>query len=365
MGSLAKRIDRALNRLDRKRHVFQQVRGYKRRYSFVLKSTVSNPPTEVSRAAVNAVWSKYGKINPKWAQYYYSVNGIASPYYIPTDFWFTRVCRSMNSIDRFGWSLFQDKNYNDLIYRGVHQPEVILRSISGQYLDADYKLLTSREALALCLSKGELIIKPSIDSKGGRSIEFINNGTEESVRNILEKRDGDFVVQRVLKQHHKMSELNPDSINTIRVLSLLWNGQVRILSSLVRIGVKGCRIDNPHTSNGFSCVLTSEGKMIDTAYDRDWKPYKSLPNGFVVDGFEVPSYNRIIETVMRLHPRVPHFRIIGWDMTVSEDGEPIMIEANLDTPEIYFHQTGGGPLIKDPELFKEIMDYVTGEAKRA
>lgn len=365
MGSLAKRIDYALNRLDRKRHIFQQTRGYKRRYSFVLKSNVTNPPAEVSANAIGSVWNQYGKVNPKWAQYYYSVNGIASPYYIPTDFWFTKICRKMNSIDRFGWPLFQDKNYIDLIFKDVRQPQVVLRNVSGQFLNENFKLLTLTEAAALCVGKGELIIKPSIESKGGKSIEFINNSDENSsevsIYNILKERDGDFVVQKVLKQHHKMAELNPDSINSVRVLTLLWGGQVRILSSLVRIGVKGCRIDNPHTSNGFSCVLTSEGKMIDTVYDRDWKPYKELPNGLVVEGFEVPFYDRIIETVTRLHPLVPHFRIIGWDMTVSEDGEPIMIEANLDSPEVYFHQTGGGPLIKDPDLFNEIMSFVTGK----
>ena len=87
--SIGKKIDSFLNRLDRKRHIVQQVRGYKRRYSFVLKSDVQNPPAEVSTDAVGSVWNKYGKINPKWAQYYWSLNGIASPYYIPSDFWFT------------------------------------------------------------------------------------------------------------------------------------------------------------------------------------------------------------------------------------------------------------------------------------
>lgn len=360
MSSLGKRIDSVLNTLEKKRKVFQLVRGYRRRYSFVLKSNVQNPPAEVSAEAINSVWSRYGKINPKWAQYYWSLNGIASPYYIPTDFYYSKVCRNLNSMDRFGWPLFQDKNYLDMVFPSVRQPDEIVRNVSGQFLDGSFNLITAEEATALCQKEGELIIKPSIESKGGKSIEFINGSdNSDTILSTLKDRGGDFVVQRVLQQHHKMAELNPDSINSVRVMTLLWDGQVRVLSSLVRIGVKGCRIDNPHTSNGFSCVLTSEGKMVDKAFDRDWKPYTTLPNGVVVKDFEVPFYDRIVETVLNLHRRVPHFRLIGWDMTVSEDGEPIMIEANLDTPEIYFHQTGGGPLIQDPKLFDEIMSFVT------
>jgi hypothetical protein len=363
MGKLGKRIDRTLNTLERKRKMLQKARGFRRMHSFVLNSRINPILPEVSASAIQKVWRPYGRINPKWAQYYASLNGIASPYYIPTDFWFSKVCQKMNSLDRFGWPLFQDKNYIDLIFQGVRQPDVILRNVSGQFLDHSFSPITAEEAAALCEKEAELIIKPSIDSKGGKHIEFLDNrkgeSRKQSVLSTLQSRDGDYVVQRVLRQHHKMAELNPDSINSVRVMTLLWKGKARVLSSLVRIGVKGCRIDNPHTSNGLSCVLTPQGTMVESAYDRNWRPYAALPNGLTVKGFEVPFYDRIVETVTRLHYRVPHFRLIGWDMTVTEEGEPILIEANLDTPEIYFHQLGGGPLIQDPELFDEIMRFVT------
>lgn len=362
MGKMGKRIDRLFNQMEKKRRQMQRIRGYRKRYSFVVHSRVKDTPKEVSAAAISSVWKKFGDVDPHWAQYYWSVNGIASPYYIPSDVWFCKVCPCLNSAHRFGWPLFQDKNYLDRVFKGVRQPEVIIRNVSGQFLDADYHLITAEKAAALCEGQGELIVKPSIESKGGRSIEFINSagcGDADSPLEIFKKRPGDYVVQKVIRQHPQLASLNPDSINSVRVLTLLWKGEARVLSALVRIGVKGCRVDNPHLSNGVSCVLTSEGKMIGTAYDRDWNPHLSLPNGMELKGFQVPFFDRIVETVLQLHGSMPHFRLIGWDMTVSEDGEPILIEANLDTPEIYFHQLGGGPVIQDPELFDEIMRYVT------
>jgi len=363
---LRNNVVRSLSNLEKRYRSARECKRWRDRHSFVFRSNIQNPPNSIRVEAINAVWKDYWKTDPKWAQYYWSINGIASPYYIPSDFYFTKLCKTLNSIDRFGWPLFQDKNYIDLIFRGVRQPDTIVRNVSGQYLDNDYQPLTVQEAVALCEKEDDLIIKPSVDSKMGRNIEFITQETKKDsngILSVLQNKGEDFVVQRVLCQHHKMAELNPDSINTVRVQTLLWKGHVYILSALVRIGVKGCRIDNPHTSNGVSCVLTPEGKMIGTAYDRDWRPYKKLQNGIPVRGFEVPYYDRIIDAVIRLQYRVPHFRLVGWDMTVSEDGEPIMIEANLDTPEIYFHQLGTGPLIKDPDLFCEVMDFVSGRGK--
>ncbi len=363
MASFARRILRSLSSLRKKHRIVKQGETYRRRDAFVLKSDIKDAPEQVSASAVDAVWRKYGKISPKWAQYYWSLNGIASPYYIPSDFWFSRLCRTMNSIDHFGWPLFQDKNYLDVLFSGIRQPEILVRNVSGQFLDASFRPITPEEAAAICEKEGEFIVKPSIESKGGKGIEFFDcasdgNG-DRTALSVLQGRSGDFVVQRILRQHHKMAELNPDSINTVRVLTLLWKGETRVLSALVRIGTKGCRIDNPHTSDGLSCVLDEEGRMVEKAFDRDWRPYTELPNGMKVKGFEVPYYNRIKETALKLHYRIPHFRIVGWDMTVSEEGEPTVIEANMDYPEIYFHQVGGGPLISDPKLFDEVMRFVT------
>ena len=331
-------------------------------YSNILKFKAESPPAEVSKTAVNSVWDKYKGANCKWAQYYWSINGIASPYYIPTDIWFSKLCRKLNSLDRFGYPQFQDKNYLDVVFRGVRQPRIIVRNIAGQLLDAEFNPITLQQAIKKCCGEEELFIKPSVTSKGGRGVEFIGNAGGTEAENMLSKviseRKTDFVVQEALHQHSKMTALNPDSINSIRVQTLLWEGKVEILSALVRVGVKGCRIDNPHSSNGVSCVLTDEGKMIQTAYDRDWHPHSTLPNGQEPGGFEVPYYDRIIEAVKMLQYQVPHSRLAGWDMSISENGEPILIEANLDYPEVYFHQLGKGPIIQSPELFDEVLRFV-------
>lgn len=56
--------------------------------------------------------------------------------------------------------------------------------------------------------------------------------------------NGNFVIQRILKQHIFLNRFNKKALNTIRVLSFLYNGQVHILSAFLRIGGENSRLDN-------------------------------------------------------------------------------------------------------------------------
>ena len=63
-----------------------------------------------------------------------------------------------------------------------------------------------------------------------------------------------------------------------------------------------------------------------------------------------------METIKKLHPFIPHFRMVSWDFSVNEDGMPILIEANLMYGELEFHQLCNGPIFGDDteEILKEV-----------
>jgi hypothetical protein len=52
--------------------------------------------------------------------------------------------------------------------------------------------------------------------------------------------------------------------------------------------------------------------------------------GIVLEGYQLPSYDRAIEFVKRLHYRLPFFDLVGWDIAIEEDGSPILIEFNTE-----------------------------------
>lgn len=52
----------------------------------------------------------------------------------------------------------------------------------------------------------------------------------------------------------------------------------------------------------------------------------------------------MLELVKSLHPQIPHFRLVSWDVAINEDGKPILIEVNLKYGELDFHQLNNGSL---------------------
>lgn len=318
--------------------------------------------TSEMEAQIAHVWGKYIKANPNWARWYYLCNGQFSPYYVPSDIYFARICRVLNSLNRFSYPLLQDKNYLNLLFADVKKTDTIVHCINGQLLDSNYLPITVNDAEKVCMRIGaELVIKPSVDTTEARNVEFIRPKEDgiDKLKALMEDHGTDYVIQRALKQHPDLAKLNPDSINTVRVLSLLWNGKVVILGSLVRIGVKGIRVDNLVASNGVSCCIDLEkGCFMRRAFDRAGNAYETLPNGIVLNGYRIPGFDKVIALVKELHYRLAHFKLIGWDFTVNEEENPVLIETNLDFPELDFHQIGTGPLFGEDELFKEVMEYV-------
>ena len=358
LRALKKKMDRAELRV-------QDV-YFARKYNAIVNARLNgtkDPLTREQTHAFKTYWNTHwrpGRANVKWAQFYYLNNGIFSPCYVPSDIYFSRIIYKLNRRAEISHTSLADKNYLDLLFPDAVKPYVLIRNINGTNLDHEYKPVAPAAVADICTGNGEIVIKPTIDSGHARNVAFLS---EPDIRTRLPEIIGsykkDFVIQRSLKQHPLLARLNSDSINTIRILSLLWNDEVQIIGSLIRIGVPGILVDNLVASYGVACGIGPDGKLLKHGHDHDCKPVAQLGNGIVLDGYPIPSFDRIIDFVKKNHFRLPHFRMIGWDITVNEEGEPVLIESNLRSPEmIDYIQLDKGPLFGEGELLDQILAYV-------
>ena len=78
------------------------------------------------------------------------------------------------------------------------------------------------------------------------------------------------------------------------------------------------------------------------------QPLKSLKVCFVL-----PK-----ELVIKACRMVPHFRMVAWDVSVLENGEPVLIEANLYDGQLDSHQIHNGPLFGEntEKIMREVFD---------
>lgn len=295
---------------------------------------------------INDYWEKFGlKINKDWHKWYSSRNNIYDVRYIPEDIFYSKILPYYNRIEMK--KAYCDKALLGNIFPNIKQPSTLVKNLSGVNYDADMNILNEKEVLGICASKNKLYIKPSIDSGGGRGITIIEADDDkemvEKVVKVLRLYKTNFVIQEEIIQHQILSEINDTSINTIRPISFFDGEKVHILSSILRMGINGAKVDS-ESSGGISCGIDNDGRLRRFAYDRYGNSFKKHPQGFVFENVKIPSFDKINDIIKREHLKFGHFKIISWDFAIDFIGDPILVEYNLGMQGINFHQMDNGPL---------------------
>lgn len=263
-------------------------------------------------------------------EYFYSRTGLYSKEYIPKDLYINDIQPKANNIGLA--KLFGDKNMADILLPKQSQPRSILKNIDG-YFYFDGEPVTKDVAIEKCKDIGDAIIKPSGMSQGkGVKKIFVKNGNvngQESFASLVQSYGKDFIIQEVVRQHRDMSSLNPTSVNTIRILTYRSdNNEVLHIYSVVRIGKKGSAIDN-QCAGGISTVVGDDGRLGKYAFGGYAEDnVTQTDTGVILGDFIVPSYDKALDFVKDLHLRLPYFRLIGWDVAIGENGNPVLIEFN-------------------------------------
>jgi hypothetical protein len=151
----------------------------------------------------------------------------------------------------------------------------------------------------------------------------------------------------VIRQHPALNDIHAASLNTIRMVSLILEGQVHILSSILRMGVGSSRVDNA-SSGGITCGIHPDGRLKDVAFSINGvRLDQHHPQGFEFSKGAIPSFEQAKAMIRTLHARLGHFRLVYWDVAIDEAGEPVLIESNLRTGGLNVIQYNNGPLFGD------------------
>ena len=302
-----------------------------------------NGSGELFRSEVLPFWKRYGvRPGKMWYDLYCHRDGRYDPRYIPEDIYWRWVYPALNRPDLR--RAYTDKCFYDRLFPYLKKPRTILKSSSSCFFDGDGNIISKARARSILESEHSFVIKPAIYSGEGVDVCFHEKGKDDTDLQVLMDSYGrDYIVQEIAAQHEVLASVHPHSLNTIRVISFLFRGEVHISSSILRVGVAGSRVDN-FSAGGLACPIRPDGSLGSEAMDRNARWTAVHPGGAVFAGIKIPSYERIIEAVRRAHRDVAHFRVIGWDFSVDEGGDPLFIEYN-GAPSL--NQISCGPLFGD------------------
>lgn len=223
------------------------------------------------------------------------------------------------------------KKFNDSSMWHIFDNKNEFNSIFADYINREWHFtegLTRERFLEFAEGKDGFIYKPK-DGTCGRGIEkvmFEERKLSDIYDELMQKPIG--IIEQIVVQNSKISEVYPLAINTVRVVTINDGKSVTPVFAFWRIGNNGRFVDNLNSGGMAAIVNIEDGSITLPAADKDGITYTEHPyTGKPIVGFKIPMWDKVIETVSGAAKIIPQVGYVGWDIAFSEDSIQI-IEGN-------------------------------------
>lgn len=272
-----------------------------------------------------------------------SLTGIFKPEFEPFEICHQVQVRSMvPKAMRF----FDDKNLYRALLSGFNIPVRVAECCNGIYYlpELGGAELSYKEVVKYLCNQNNCLIKPSVGTDGGRGIRSFDTkdglemNSKMQVMDVLSQYGRNFCIERKVIENDNLQRLNPTSCNTLRVHTMRDRKEqrIRFLSSYVRIGKMGQVVDNM-LSGGLGARIHDDGCLRNAVSCYPYKTFDTTESGVKIEGYRIEYFDKIVNSCLAAHSRLPMFDLMGWDVTVDKDGNVIIIEYNPN-PDIRIEQ---------------------------
>ena len=240
------------------------------------------------------------------------------------------AAKYISSRDRSEFYVFADKE--DLLHFMSNKKDFF--SVYSKYMQKDCIFVdeetTIEEFSVFCTDKDHIIVKP-LTAERGEGIQKLpvrSNDEISAAFNICKK--GKLIAEKVIKNCKEIAEFHPESLNTIRVSTVIDNNKkVRVMATSIRMGTGGNVVDNGHYNGIFAGIDKDNGEICTLGYNMRGEVFPSHPDTHArFTGFVIPKWDELMKIVQNVTLEIPELRYIGWDFALNENYEWILIEGN-------------------------------------
>lgn len=137
------------------------------------------------------------------------------------------------------------------------------------------------------------------------------------------------LVEEYLRACKEIEEFHPNSLNTVRVLTISKGNKVEVLDAEFRMGIHDNVVDNAHQGGVLASIDIMTGKLARNGVDMLGNEYVTHPDsGKAIKGFLIPKWDEIVRVCKEASTIVPETVFAGWDICVRQDGKIELIEVN-------------------------------------
>lgn len=217
--------------------------------------------------------------------------------------------------------------------------------INNQFYDRNNQFIEDEvlEDLLFDDKKNEYFVKKD-DSNQGRGVFRLTYNNFDM--NYFKKLNN-FVIQSSIKQNPFFDEIVKGSVATVRVTTVKVKNKIETRGYFLRVGREGSASINSESYIRVP-IKNIHGELGEHAIDVNWQRlYKHPDTSFTFEGKKIPGFYKATKELEKIHEKFPHFSIIGWDISITEDENPQIIEWNADHPDVKFTEATIGPTFKD------------------
>lgn len=223
------------------------------------------------------------------------------------------------------------KQYNDPAYNHLVHNKDEFNEKFNSYLDRDWALLRQKEQAIAFLQKHDIFMIKPLDGSCGtgvRKLQTADFGTPAQAYDALWASDGDALLEEVIAQHPAISAIYPNSVNTVRAVTLYKDGKARVITTCFRMGQGDNHVDNLNAGGLVVPVEETTGIVHQRAMDKEKNVHTHHPStGNAITGFQFPDWEAAMAMVCRAAEEIPQLGYLGWDIAFSVNG-PVLVECN-------------------------------------
>lgn len=233
---------------------------------------------------------------------------------------YPRMVKMMNKLNNPDYIHFLNEkvDFNKFFSELVHREWLYIKDVNEDEFEAFVK------------RHGIVIIKPVAGVEGGgvRKFKYTEHPEINLKQLCTELQTEDVLVEEVIKQHPGMVFGN-SSVNTIRTMTIIdKQGNGHVVKAMLRAGVGDTDVDNYAQGGSIYEIDIETGVVCSRGKSKAGANHIKHPGtDIIMLGYQIPNWEKVIETSCKAAELLPQVGIVGWDVAITESGTD-MIEGN-------------------------------------
>jgi hypothetical protein len=224
------------------------------------------------------------------------------------------------------------------------------------------------EFIQFCIRYPKMLVKSANGSKGQgiHIFEYTGQSEDELTQIFQDLVKEDCLVEEFIRQTGIAHDLNPDSVNCVRICTMRFKDHVEIFQCFLKMGRGNVCVDNAGQGGIFAPIDVNTGIITRDATGQVWSEFPVHPvSGITIKGIKIPYWNEVKDLVINASEKVKDLVYVSWDVAVSDDGTLYLIEGNSCGDGMWLIEGGEWPVykraIKDHHRslkYKLVYDYI-------